>query len=47
MYGATVFYGVSCRKGTDAMDNLTNIGVIRDVLGRHGFTFSKALGKIF
>ena len=32
MYGATVFYGVSCRKGTDAMDNLTNIGVIRDVL---------------
>lgn len=29
------------------MDNLTNIGVIRDVLGRHGFTFSKALGQNF
>lgn len=29
------------------MDNLSNIGVIKDVLTRHGFTFSKALGQNF
>ncbi len=31
----------------DFMDNLSNIGVIRNVLSRHGFTFSKALGQNF
>ena len=29
------------------MDNLSNIGVIKDVMQRHGFTFSKALGQNF
>lgn len=29
------------------MEHLSNIGVIRDVLSRHGFTFSKALGQNF
>ena len=26
------------------MENLSNISVIRDVLSRHGFSFSKGLG---
>ncbi len=29
------------------MDNLTNISVVRSLLERHGFTFSKALGQNF
>lgn len=29
------------------MDNLSNIGVIKDILNRHNFTFSKALGQNF
>ncbi|MEG1994036.1 MAG: 16S rRNA (adenine(1518)-N(6)/adenine(1519)-N(6))-dimethyltransferase RsmA, partial [Oscillospiraceae bacterium] len=29
------------------MSNLSNIGVIKDILTRHGFTFSKALGQNF
>ncbi len=29
------------------MDNLSNIGVIRDILDRHGFKFSKSLGQNF
>ena len=29
------------------MDKLTNISVIKDLLHRHGFTFSKALGQNF
>ncbi|MBQ3265511.1 MAG: 16S rRNA (adenine(1518)-N(6)/adenine(1519)-N(6))-dimethyltransferase RsmA [Ruminococcus sp.] len=29
------------------MERLTDISTIRDVLGRHGFTFSKALGQNF
>lgn len=29
------------------MDNLSNIGVIKDVLERHNFSFSKALGQNF
>lgn len=29
------------------MDNLSNIGVIKSLLTRHGFTFSKALGQNF
>ena len=29
------------------MDNLSNISVIKDVLARHNFTFSKALGQNF
>lgn len=29
------------------MDNLTNISTIKDLLSRHGFTFSKALGQNF
>ena len=29
------------------MENLSNIGVIRDLLARHGFRFSKALGQNF
>ncbi len=29
------------------MENLSNIGVIREVMQRHGFTFSKALGQNF
>lgn len=29
------------------MENLSNIGVIRDVMQRHGFAFSKALGQNF
>ena len=29
------------------MSNLSNISVIKDVLSRHGFTFSKALGQNF
>ncbi len=29
------------------MENLSNIGVIRAVMQRHGFTFSKALGQNF
>lgn len=29
------------------MENLTNIGTIRALLDRHGFTFSKALGQNF
>ena len=27
--------------------NLTNIGTVRDILGRHGFSFSKGLGQNF
>ena len=26
---------------------LSNIGTIKDILGRHGFTFSKSLGQNF
>lgn len=29
------------------MENLSNIGVIKDLLNRHNFTFSKALGQNF
>ncbi|MBE6839194.1 MAG: 16S rRNA (adenine(1518)-N(6)/adenine(1519)-N(6))-dimethyltransferase RsmA [Ruminococcus sp.] len=29
------------------MENLTNISVVKDILSRHGFTFSKALGQNF
>lgn len=29
------------------MDNLSNIGVIKDILSQHGFTFSKKLGQNF
>ena len=29
------------------MDNLSNIGVIRDILERHNFSFSKSLGQNF
>ncbi|MGN0585938.1 MAG: 16S rRNA (adenine(1518)-N(6)/adenine(1519)-N(6))-dimethyltransferase RsmA [Oscillospiraceae bacterium] len=29
------------------MENLTEIGVIKDIFARHGFTFSKALGQNF
>lgn len=29
------------------MENLSNIGVIKDLLARHNFTFSKALGQNF
>ncbi len=29
------------------MDNLSNIGVIKDILDKHGFTFSKSLGQNF
>lgn len=29
------------------MDNLTNINVIKDILSRHGFSFSRALGQNF
>lgn len=29
------------------MENLTDIGVIKDIFARHGFTFSKALGQNF
>ena len=29
------------------MENLSNIGVIKDILFRHGFTFSKKLGQYF
>ncbi|MDR1002309.1 MAG: 16S rRNA (adenine(1518)-N(6)/adenine(1519)-N(6))-dimethyltransferase RsmA [Oscillospiraceae bacterium] len=29
------------------MDKLSNIGTIRDILNRHGFSFSKALGQNF
>ncbi|MEE1137224.1 MAG: rRNA adenine N-6-methyltransferase family protein, partial [Acutalibacteraceae bacterium] len=29
------------------MYNLTDIGTIKDILGRHGFHFSKALGQNF
>ncbi len=29
------------------MKNLSDISVIKDILGRHGFTFSKALGQNF
>lgn len=29
------------------MNNLSNIGTIRDLMSRHGFTFSKALGQNF
>lgn len=29
------------------MDNLSNIGVIKELLARHGFTFSKSLGQNF
>ena len=29
------------------MENLTNINVIRDILDRHGFSFSKSLGQNF
>jgi len=31
----------------DDMDNLSNIGVIKDILKRHDFTFSKTLGQNF
>ncbi len=29
------------------MENLTNISVIKDILSRHGFTFSRSLGQNF
>lgn len=29
------------------MDNLSNIGIIKDILSAHGFTFSKKLGQNF
>lgn len=29
------------------MDNLSNIGVIKEILNKHGFTFSKKLGQNF
>lgn len=29
------------------MDNLSNIGVIKEILNKHGFTFSKRLGQNF
>lgn len=29
------------------MDNLTNINVIKDILSRHGFSFSRSLGQNF
>ena len=29
------------------MDNLSNISVVKDILSRHGFTFSKSLGQNF
>lgn len=29
------------------MQNLSNIGTVKDILSRHGFTFSKALGQNF
>jgi 16S rRNA (adenine1518-N6/adenine1519-N6)-dimethyltransferase len=29
------------------MENLSNIGTIKDILSRHGFSFSKALGQNF
>jgi len=29
------------------LENLTNISVVKDILSRHGFTFSKALGQNF
>ena len=29
------------------MPNLTDIGHIKDLLSRHGYTFSKALGQNF
>lgn len=29
------------------MDNLSNIGIIKDILNRHGFAFSKSLGQNF
>lgn len=29
------------------MENLSNIGVIKELLGRHGFSFSKGLGQNF
>ncbi len=29
------------------MNNLSDIGVIKDILGRHGFSFSKSLGQNF
>lgn len=29
------------------MQNLTNISVVKDILSRHGFTFSKSLGQNF
>lgn len=29
------------------MNNLSDIGVIKEILGRHGFTFSKSLGQNF
>lgn len=29
------------------MENLTNIGTVKEILDRHGFTFSKALGQNF
>lgn len=35
------------KKRSFLMDNLSNIGVIREVMTRHGFTFSKALGQNF
>ena len=36
------WYGTRCE-----MDRLTDISVIRDVMERHGSTFSKALGQNF
>ena len=29
------------------MNGLSNIGTIKEILGRHGFTFSKGLGQNF
>lgn len=52
---ATIGKNFTCRaeirrvggKEGNAVENLSNIGVIRDLLARHGFRFSKALGQNF
>lgn len=36
-----------CIAGSVKMDNLSNIGVIKDLLSKHGFSFSKKLGQNF
>ena len=34
-------------KGKYSMNNLTNLGYIKELLGRHNFNFSKGLGQNF